>query len=225
MKFRAAVLPAAIVSGLILTGCGGSSKQDASTPTQASSTNSGPAVVIETPSDSPSDSATVSPTPTPTKVTKPPVTKPPAGAAACSAQTLRVTVSAASGGDSHGGYVLVYTNDGQLGCSMAGYPGLAILNAAGKQIIQATRTASGYLGGVRNGKPPVAAVLLNSGDSASALVEGQVVNATGGTCPTEHALLTTPPATTVPIKLVATTHICGQVQIHPIVAGKSGSKG
>jgi hypothetical protein len=223
LKFRVAVLSLAVTAGLILTGCGASSKQDASTPVTVSSSDSGPAVIIETPSDSETDSATVSPTPT--KVTKPPVSSPPVTAAACTAQSLRITGSAASGGDSHAGLVIVYTNTGQISCSMTGYPGLAILNAAGKQIIQAARTPSGYLGGIRNGKPPFATVPLDAGGSASALVEGQVVDNTGKACPTEHALLTTPPATTVPVKVSATTVFCGQVQIHPVVAGKSGSRG
>jgi hypothetical protein len=225
LKLRVAVLSLAVTAGLALAGCGAGSKQDASTPVTVSSSDSGPAVIIETPSDSGTDMATVSPTPTPTKVTKPPVSRRPVSAAACTAQSLSVTGSAASGGDSHAGLVIVYTNTGQIPCSMSGYPGLAILSAAGKQIIQATRTPSGYLGGIRNGKPPFATVLLDAGGSASALVEGQVVNNTGKTCPTEHALLTTPPATTAPIKISATTVFCGQVQIHPIVAGKSGSKG
>jgi hypothetical protein len=225
LKFRVAVPSLAVTAGLILTGCGASSKQDTSTPVTVSSSDSGPAVIIETPSDSETDSATLSPTPTPAKVTRPPISRPPISAAACTAQSLRITGSAASGGDSHAGLVIVYTNTGQISCSMTGYPGLAILNAAGKQIIQAARTPSGYLGGIRKGKPPFATVLLDAGGSASALVEGQVVDNTGKTCPTEHALLTTPPGTTVPVKVPATTVFCGQVQIHPIVAGKSSSKG
>jgi hypothetical protein len=43
-------------------------------------------------------------------------------------------------------------------------------------------------------------------------------------CPTEHALLSTPPATTGPIKLAAVTTVCSQVQIHPVVSGTTGSK-
>ncbi len=223
MKFRVVVLPLAVTIGLILTGCGASSKQDARTPASGSSASI-PPVITDSPTDSATESPTPTPTPTPSKVSKPPVSKPPTSTAVCTAQSLRVSGSAASGGDSHAGLVLLFTNTGQIACSMAGYPGLAILNAAGKQVIQARRTPSGYLGGIRSGKPPFAAVLLQAGGTASALLEGQVVDDAGKQCPTEHALLTTPPATTVAIKVMATTVFCGQVQIHPVVAGRTGSK-
>ncbi|MEO6702021.1 MAG: DUF4232 domain-containing protein [Jatrophihabitantaceae bacterium] len=183
-------------------------------------------------SDSATDSATISPSDTglPSFVTtrprtsKPVPSKPPANLQPCSAPALTAAVQAAHGGLSHAGYVIVYSYHGQIPCQLTGYPGLAVLNASGKQVMQAARTPSGYLGGIRNGKPPFPTVLLNAGQSASALLEGLLTDSAGKGCPVEHALLTTPPGTTVAIKLAATTAICNQVQIHPIVPGNTGNK-
>jgi hypothetical protein len=119
--------------------------------------------------------------------------------------------------------VLVFTNTGQIACAMSGYPGLAILDSKDRQIIQASRTPNGYLGGVRGPKAP--AVGVPAGGSASALLEGLLFDPrTSHGCPTERTLLSTPPNTTVAMKVAAVTRICGQVQIHPVVPGGTGSQ-
>ncbi|MDQ2837125.1 MAG: DUF4232 domain-containing protein [Actinomycetota bacterium] len=214
---------------IVLAGCGGHSSQS---QVQPSVTDSLP---VTSTSDSPTDSATdtatdtttdtsTAPTPTVAPTTKAPVSRPPVTSSVCAPPYLKVIEKGTSGGDSHIGYLLIYTNTGQIACSMTGYPGLAILDSAGKQITQAARTPSGYLGGIRHGKPPFPTVLLNAGDSASALLEGVVVDSTGKTCPSRPALLTTAPSTTVSIRLPVATRACWQVQIHPVVAGTTGSK-
>jgi hypothetical protein len=153
------------------------------------------------------------------------VSSPPAGMLACAPPYLRLTERSVHGGLSHAGYVLLFTNTGQIACWMTGYPRLAILDGRDRQIIQAIPTPRGYLGGLRNPKPPFPAAVLAAGETASALLEGLVVDSRSGKgCPTEHALLSTPPATTSPLKVVAVTTICSQVQIHPVVAGGSGSQ-
>ena len=150
---------------------------------------------------------------------------PPAGLLACGPPYLRLTERSAHGGLSHAGYVLLFTNTGQIACSMTGYPRLAILDGKDRQVIQATPTPSGYLGGLHNPKPPFPTAVLAAGGTASALLEGLVFDSRSSKgCPTEHALLSTPPGSTSPIKVVAVTTICSQVQIHPVVAGSSGSQ-
>ena len=68
-------------------------------------------------------------------------------------------------------------------------------------------------------------MVLPAGGSASALLEGLLFDPrTSRGCPTERALLSTPPNTTVPIKVAAVTRICSQVQIHPMVSGSTGSQ-
>ncbi|MGI8666962.1 MAG: DUF4232 domain-containing protein [Jatrophihabitans sp.] len=229
----AAVLSAAVLSVAVLVavlaGCGARSARS-SAPASTAVTDSQPAVIIsDTPTDtdsptdtsSPTDSATTAP---PSSVATSKTSSAPADLVVCAPPYLTVSAKQASGGDGHDGYVLRYTNTGQISCSMTGYPGLAILNAAGKQILQATRTPAGYLGGIRNGKPPFPTVTLSAGESASALLEGIPSDTRGNGCPTEHALLTTAPNTTSSVRVAITTTICSQVQIHPIVAGSTGTR-
>lgn len=232
MRLRIVTVPL-VVLGIVLAlaGCGGHSTQSKGQPSATDSlpvTSDSPtdsASVTDSPTDSATDTSTT-PTPTVAPTTKAPVSnKPPVINSVCTPPYLKVTEKGTSGGDSHIGYLLIYTNTGQIACSMTGYPGLAILDSAGKQITQASRTPSGYLGGIRNGKPPFPTVLLNAGASASALLEGEVVDSTGKTCPSRPALLTTAPSTTVSIRLPVATMVCWQVQIHPVVAGTTGSRG
>jgi len=66
-------------------------------------------------------------------------------------------------------------------------------------------------------------VLIGPGQTASALLEGEVIDLGGKACPAEPGLLITPPNTRTPARVKARTVICGGVQIHPVVAGTSGS--
>jgi hypothetical protein len=151
------------------------------------------------------------------------VNLPTAGLAACAPPYLTLAVHSGSSGASHAGYLLVFTNTGQIACAMTGYPGVAILDSKDRQIIQASRTPNGYLGGLRGSKPP--AIGLPAGGTASALLEGLLFDPrTSRGCPTERALLSTPPNTTTPMKVAVLTRICGQVQIHPMVPGSAGSQ-
>ena len=65
----------------------------------------------------------------------------------------QVVVSDAGGGAGlgHEDQMLFFINDSQTACSLSGYPGVAGLNAAGQQIVQARRTTGGYLGGLLPG--------------------------------------------------------------------------
>lgn len=136
-----------------------------------------------------------------------------------------VTVSE-SGSDAAAGHrrvVLVFTNHGSRTCTMRGYPGVAGLNAAGKQVAQATRTLAGYMGGLAGGNHP-STVVLAPGASASATVEALAFNAKDGTpCTAWAGLLVTVPDD------VVSTHVgwgndgCSGLEIHPVVPGTSGN--
>lgn len=215
-----------LVGLALLTGCGTHSAGGPEPDTVIDSSS-----LSDVLSDSPSDSATESDSESPSDSTSiPPPTSAPhssvinlptAGLVACAPPYLTLAVHSGSSGASHAGYVLVFTNTGQIPCAMTGYPGLAILDSKDRQIIQASRTLTGYLGGVRGAKPP--AVGLPAGGTASALLEGLLFDPrTSRGCPAERALLSTPPNTTAPMKVTAVTRICGQVQIHPMVPGSTG---
>jgi hypothetical protein len=123
----------------------------------------------------------------------------------------------------HIGVVLVFKNTSAQTCKLMGYPGVAGLDAAGKQVMQATRTLNGYLRVVPRGHaPPV--VTLTTGQSASAFVEGTDVPTGNRTsCPTYPKLLVTPPNTTQSVVISASMPGCSPVQVHPVVPGTTGS--
>jgi hypothetical protein len=138
----------------------------------------------------------------------------------------QLTVSATgNSGAGHIGVVLRFKNTGAQTCKLVGYPGVAGLDARGTQVIQATRTLNGYLGGIPTGQlPPV--VTLTTDQSASAIVEGSdVTQANARGCETYPKLLVTPPNTTQSVTINMSMPGCAVVQIHPVVAGTGGSIG
>jgi len=102
---------------------------------------------------------------------------------------------------------------------MYGYPGAAVLDKSGRQIVQATRTLSGYLGGCRCATPEH--LRLDHSQSASAIVEGD--NGGGDECLRGVAILATPPNTTKPTRIPLQAYSC-HVQVHPVVRGTAGTK-
>ena len=140
----------------------------------------------------------------------------------CTPAQLTVT-SASNSAAGHIGVILLFKNTGAKPCSLQGYPGVAGLDASGKQVIQAKRTLNGFFRALRDGQGwPV--VILTSGQSASAFVEGTDVptgNATS--CPTYPKLLVTPPNTTKSVTVNMSMPGCSPVQVHPVVPGKTGS--
>jgi hypothetical protein len=107
---------------------------------------------------------------------------------------------------------------------MSGYPGVAALNATGRQVAQAQRTPSGYLGGMRTGSTTPPVVLLEPGAVASALVEGTAVpEGVASSCPTYPALLVTPPTSTLSTRLAVSLPGCSALEVHPVVSGTTGT--
>lgn len=127
----------------------------------------------------------------------------------------------------HDGRALVFRNQGPAPCALSGYPGVAGLTATGAQAAQATRTPSGYLGGLGPGQTVPPEVVLSPGQAASALVES-TDNPTGTatTCPQYPSLLVTPPNTTHTVELSMGTsplRVCSTFQVHPVVPGMTGT--
>jgi hypothetical protein len=144
----------------------------------------------------------------------------------CTNDQLTTALGEQGVGLGHAGQVVVFTNVSTSACTLYGYPGVAGLDAAGTQIMQASRTPSGYLGGLwntPNGPPPT--VILAPGQAASALVEG-IDNQVGSMpCVRLSGLLVTAPNTTRSVDLPSDSPECDGLEVHPVVPGASGTEG
>ena len=146
------------------------------------------------------------------------------GVAACKDGQVVVSILqtpwTGAAGLSHQGVLLRFAPFGTAACTLYGYPGVAGLDASGKQVLQATRTPSGYLGGLRGGTPDT--VTITSLSPASAWVEGVAAHAAGTTCPQLVALLVTPPGLHSSQQIEAAPAACSGLQVHAVVAGVTG---
>ena len=154
----------------------------------------------------------------------------PAQVLPCSAAELAVSPGEAFLALGHVGLALLFRNIGAATCSLFGYPGVAALDAKGGQVVQAARTPSGYLGGLATGRTTPPTVVLRSGQTAAALVEGdQDPQGTARSCPSYPALLVTPPDTKTSFNVSTATMGgmpgCTPILVHPVVAGTSGQGG
>jgi len=141
----------------------------------------------------------------------------------CTFSQLRVTWSpGASGGNVR--LLLTFENTSSATCSLYGYPGVAALDSAGKQVAQARRTLNGWSGGIAPGQSPQV-VNLAPRESASAIVEGTDIPVANDTslCHSYPKLLVTPPNTERSVVEDGTFGSCSGIQVHPIVAGETGS--
>jgi hypothetical protein len=138
--------------------------------------------------------------------------------AGCALPYLRVGVRPGPARSSHTGYLITFTNTGQIACTLTGYPAVLVLNSSGHPVVRATPTPKGYLGG--HDRPST--VLVAPGEPASALLEGELIDINGNRCSPQPGLQITPPNSTLPARVPVSTAICGGVQIHPVVAGTSG---
>lgn len=138
----------------------------------------------------------------------------------CATSQLAVTLHAVAG-LGHGGDVIDFRNRGKT-CALYGYPGVDGLDLHGRVVVSAKRTLRGYLGGLGPGvteKP----VVLGSGQTASAMLEG--FNAPKPSAPCRHysSLAITPPNETHSLHLASAFSLC-YPQIHPVVPGASGQE-
>jgi Protein of unknown function (DUF4232) len=146
----------------------------------------------------------------------------------CTAAQLTLATGPWEGAGGHGGFPLRFTNGSATGCTLTGYPGAAVLSSSGQQVVQASRTPAGYLGGLaaNQSSPPV--VDLGPGQTAAAMLEWienpQAPQQT--TCPTYGAVLVTPPDTSQSTELAAPSPIdlCANLEVHPVVSGTTGSE-
>jgi hypothetical protein len=136
----------------------------------------------------------------------------------CANADLAVGVGRTGAGLGHVGLTIVFTNGSRHLCTLYGYPGVAGVDRTGRQVTQAVRTLSGYLGGSYT----KTTVRLAPGGRASALVEGTDNPAGTATCPVYPSLLVTAPNQTRSHVLAASMPGCSHLEIHPVVAGATG---
>ena len=152
-------------------------------------------------------------------------------AARCQNGQLAVTVLGNGAAAGSVGQVIGFINVSKVACTLTGYPGVAGLDAQGRQVTQAQRQLMGMVGGLANGatKPPT--VTLAPGQSASAMVEGTDNPAgTATSCTSYPTLLVTPPnltqSTKVTIALSGSTIAgfpgCSGIRVDPVVPGHTG---
>ncbi len=198
MKRTTALLVGGLALLLSATACG-----PTGSPTGSGTTPTGSGAGQNTPTQPPSDQAL-----------------PPPAETDCALNQLSVTDTNGGSGSTHRSVVVVFANTSSTRCYLNGYPGVAALNAGDQQIAQATRSLSGYLAGAK----AVTKVTLAPGQSASATIEALAIDAkTGKSCTRYAGILVTPPNETHSIKLAWPNDGCGSLQVHPVVAGTTGS--
>ena len=139
---------------------------------------------------------------------------------ACGNRAIAVTATRTEGATGHGSLVLLFRNKTTHSCTLFGYPGLDALNASGGVMRHARRTVNGFAGGSSNG---VQTIRVASGRYASATVEWLNFNpVTAGACRFSASIAATPPNTGHTVVLDRSVSVC-RLQVHPTVAGRSGS--
>jgi uncharacterized protein DUF4232 len=146
------------------------------------------------------------------------------GTPLCATAGLAISTDGEGAALGHGGVAVHFRNTGTATCRLTGYPGVAALDAAGRQAAQADRTPSGYIGGLApdNQTPPI--VDVARGETATALVETTHVSSDPAPCPQYAGLLVTPPGETHSVRLTVGFSGC-TIQVHPVVPGDIGSEG
>lgn len=204
---RGAVPATAIASlAAVLAGCSGSPPHASHRPTKSAAAR-GPAPTLSGPTSTTTSTATDQPV------------------GPCTLSELAVTAGSTGAGLGHAGGPILFTNTGAAECSLYGYPGVAGLDAAGHQVVQARRTSSGYLGGLQTGADRPPTVDLAPGQTASAFVEGTDVpygTPPPPSCPRYAGLLVTPPTATQSVRLAMTLPGCSGLEVHPVLAGSTG---
>lgn len=132
------------------------------------------------------------------------------GPGLCTPTVATFTVGPAEGAAGTGFLPVHVTNASQRSCVTTGYPGVALLNASGSQILQAQRE-TGY--GQKS-----TTITLAPGEQATALIATSAQSDNGAACPTSPAFLFTLPDNTDSTKLTAVLSLCN-VKVRPFVKG------
>ena len=184
----------AVLAAVALSGCSGGSKEPvASAPTEGAGSTA-----ATTPPTVASPTTDASPAPT---VTSTPSSVPTTGVPTCASSSLRLRatpIGAATGTD----YIaLVVTNTGTEDCVLAGYPGVAFLDAHGQQVgLPAQRDETS--------KPR--RVVIGAGEKAHAQLSFPNPDFFGSGCGGTHAkrVQMFPPDQTAPLRADVDAYVC-----------------
>jgi len=146
------------------------------------------------------------------------------GAVECVNGDIKITEKPGQGAAGHVSLLLVFQNVSGHACYLHGYPGASLTGSDGTDLLDATRTLSGYLGGaVGLSKTPD--VQLAAGERASAVLEWSDVRSSSepGGCEVQNAanLVVTPPDFTqsATLTFAAGAQVCSGFEIHPVLKG------
>jgi hypothetical protein len=135
----------------------------------------------------------------------------------CADNQLTVTsepLTGLNGYENSRGILLTYLNDGKEPCTLTGYPGAAIVDAAGHTVADADPTPYGVLGGYTSGGFAPRVVLYV--EAGNAVIEWTARSEGGSRCYSNVTLLSTPPGTTATKSYGRQSRVCG-LQVHPVV--------
>jgi hypothetical protein len=120
----------------------------------------------------------------------------------------------------HSGLILTVTNVSTSPCSVSGFLRVGLLSSHDVRYARARPTRSGYLYGVHS-SGPLAVVVLASGATASALLEGDWVG-DGTRCRQGWGISVRLPVVSTLVRMHFGTSFCPSAEIHPLVAGTTG---
>jgi len=119
------------------------------------------------------------------------------------------------------GQVILFTNTSTVTCLLHAFPGVAGLDNAGNQLVQATRVVN--LAPFTGSTASLPTVTLSPGATASALVFGSdVPTGTATSCVTYAALLVTPPNAVQSVRVAVTMPGCAGLRVGPVYPGTTG---
>lgn len=215
------LVPTVLAFGLLVAGAGCGSDSNAAPPGSAADSS----VAAAPAPTSPPPITTATPSASPAAASPSPSGPPPEPAIYCRTSELTITAGHSEAGLGHQGLPLRFTNRSDRSCVLEGYPGVAGLDSAGHQVVQAERTQRGYLGGQKfDGPPPT--VHLRPGQGGAAYIEGISAPADGASdCPDLPRLLVTPPGETHSVVLQVGVPGCSHLQVHPVLTGAAGTAG
>ena len=209
----ASVMAASLAATAVLCGC--SNSETASTA-PAPSTSSAPSS-SGAQTSSANSPATTSSAATSTVTTHPSTAGSTNAPTACTESQLREDVLSQ---DVPGAHVLRVTlmNTSTATCTLTGYPGAAIVDAAGNQIQQAKRVIGGPVAGTVE---RIATLTVRPGGSVFAYLEGQSTKKPGTAqagcdAPRYPKILVTPPSTRTAVPFTIGWPQCFTFHVHPV---------
>lgn len=142
----------------------------------------------------------------------------------CTTAQLHVSAGKTVTTTGHSGFPLLFSNTSSHECRLSGYPGVAGLDADGRQVIQAQRETSGFFGGLPGySGGPIPAIGLAPGETTSAFVEGDDVQLNDAApCLPFAAMLVTPPNAVQSVRVEVAMPGCSDLQVQPVVLGIAG---